>query len=139
MNAIILAAGSGKRIREDVKDLPKSLLMVNGKPIIAYQIQALKQAGINDIIVITGAHSEKFEIVYGFGHREMYRDVADVLNNRKKPPVSFEDAMRTLTLLHGIYRSAELGTWVDLSESNQSVRLGRPDDDISALYHTPVP
>ena len=61
MNAIILAAGSGKRIREDVKDLPKSLLMVNGKPIIAYQIQALKQAGINDIIVITGAHSEKFE------------------------------------------------------------------------------
>jgi len=28
MNAIILAAGSGKRIREDVKDLPKSLLMV---------------------------------------------------------------------------------------------------------------
>ena len=62
MNAIILAAGSGKRIREDVKDLPKSLLMVNGKPIIAYQIQALKQAGINDIIVITGAHSEKFEI-----------------------------------------------------------------------------
>ena len=61
MNAIILAAGSGKRISEDVKDLPKSLLMVNGKPIIAYQIQALKQAGINDIIVITGAHSEKFE------------------------------------------------------------------------------
>ena len=62
MNAIIIAAGSGKRISEDVKDLPKSLLMVNGKPIIAYQIQALKQAGINDIIVITGAHSEKFEI-----------------------------------------------------------------------------
>ena len=62
MNAIILAAGSGKRIVENVKGLPKSLLMVNGKPIIAYQIQALKQAGINDIIVITGAHSEKFEI-----------------------------------------------------------------------------
>ena len=29
MNAIILAAGSGKRIREDVKDLPKSF--ANGK------------------------------------------------------------------------------------------------------------
>ena len=62
MNAIIIAAGSGKRISEDVKDLPKSLLTVNGKPIITYQIQVLKQAGINDIIVITGAHSEKFEI-----------------------------------------------------------------------------
>jgi len=84
-------------------------------------------------------NSEKFEIVYGFGHREMYRDVADVLNNRKKPPVSFEDAMRTLTLLHGIYRSAELGTWIDLSENNQSVRLGRPDKDLSALYLAPEP
>ena len=62
MNAIIIAAGLGKRISEDVKDLPKSLLTVNGKPIIAYQIQALKQAGIEKIIVITGAHSEKFEI-----------------------------------------------------------------------------
>ncbi len=46
MNAIIIAAGLGKRISEDVKDLPKSLLTVNGKPIIAYQIQALKQVGI---------------------------------------------------------------------------------------------
>jgi choline kinase len=62
MNAIIIAAGSGKRISEDAKDLPKSLLMVNGKPIIVHQIQALKQAGIENIIVITGAHSKKFEI-----------------------------------------------------------------------------
>ena len=62
MNAIIIAAGSGKRISEDAKDLPKSLLMVNGKPIIVHQIQALKQVGIENIIVITGAHSKKFEI-----------------------------------------------------------------------------
>ena len=62
MNAIIIAAGSGKRISEDAKDLPKSLLMVNGKPIIVHQIQALKQVGIENIIVITGAHGKKFEI-----------------------------------------------------------------------------
>jgi len=84
-------------------------------------------------------NSEIFETTYGYGHREMYRDIGGVLNNQEAPPVSFEDGMRTLTLLHGIYRSSEIGTWVDLSESNQSVRLGRPDDDISALYHTPVP
>ena len=62
MNAIIIAAGSGQRISKDAKDLPKSLLMVNGKPIIVHQIQALKQVGIENIIVITGAHSKKFEI-----------------------------------------------------------------------------
>jgi len=82
-------------------------------------------------------NSEEFEIVYGYGHREMYRDIARVLNKKESPPVSFEDGMRTLILLHGIYRSAELGTWVELSEENQSARLGQPDDSISALYHTP--
>jgi predicted dehydrogenase len=85
------------------------------------------------------ANSEDFEIIYGYGHREMYRDIADVLNNDDAPPVSFEDGMRTLTLLHGIYRSAELGDWVDISEDNQSGRLGRPDDAISDLYRTPAP
>ena len=62
MNAIIIAAGSGKRISDDVKSTPKSLVNVNGKPIINYQIEALKQTGINEIIIITGKYNEKFTI-----------------------------------------------------------------------------
>ena len=62
MIGIIIAAGSGKRISNNVKDLPKSLLTVNGKPIIDYQIQALKQVGIQDVVVITGQHGNKFEL-----------------------------------------------------------------------------
>ena len=81
MNAIILAAGSGKRISKDVKDLPKSLLTVNGKPIITYQIQALKQAGINDIIVITGIHDEKFEIGNVHYIKDHYYNEHDILGS----------------------------------------------------------
>ena len=81
MNALIIAAGSGKRISEDVKDLPKSLLTVNGKPIIAYQIHALKQAGINDIIVITGAHSEKFKIGNVRYIKDHHYDEHDILGS----------------------------------------------------------
>jgi len=62
MKAIIIAAGSGKRISKDVKDIPKSMVNVNGKPIIDYQLSSLKQAGIDDIYVITGPHSEKFHL-----------------------------------------------------------------------------
>lgn len=62
MNAIIIAAGSGKRISKNVKNVPKSMVLVNGKPIIEYQISVLKQVGIDDIIVITGPHSEKFSL-----------------------------------------------------------------------------
>ncbi len=62
MNAIIIAAGSGKRISDDVKSVPKSMINVNGKPIINFQIEILKKSGINEIFVITGKHHEKFNV-----------------------------------------------------------------------------
>ena len=62
MNAIIIAAGSGKRISESVKNIPKSMVKVNGKPIIEYQLSVLRKVGINEICVITGPYSEKFNI-----------------------------------------------------------------------------
>ena len=64
MKAIIIAAGSGKRISNDVKNIPKSMVTVNGKPIIEYQISTLKEAGIKEIIVITGPYSEKFNLTH---------------------------------------------------------------------------
>tara|TARA_B110000014_G_scaffold55285_1_gene37351 strand:- start:22367 stop:23134 length:768 start_codon:yes stop_codon:yes gene_type:complete len=60
MNAIIIAAGSGKRISNHMKNTPKSLIEINGKSIINYQIDAIKKNGITNIIVITGKYSEKF-------------------------------------------------------------------------------
>ena len=61
MNAIIIAAGSGKRISEDVKDLPKSLLMVNGKPIIVHQIQGkfIPEMSIIDLLFNEGRDGAK--------------------------------------------------------------------------------
>ena len=81
MNAIIIAAGLGKRISEDVKDLPKSLLTVNGKPIIAYQIQALKQVGIKNIVVITGIHDKKFGIENVHYIKDHYYNEHDILGS----------------------------------------------------------
>ena len=62
MNAIIIAAGSGKRISNEVKNTPKSLVKINGKTIIEYQLEILKQAKIEKIFVITGPNSEKFDL-----------------------------------------------------------------------------
>ena len=62
MNAIIIAAGSGRRISNDAKNIPKSMVKVNGKSIIEYQLSVLNKAGINEVYVITGPYSEKFNI-----------------------------------------------------------------------------
>jgi len=62
MNVIIIAAGSGKRIGNDVKNTPKSLVKVNDRPIIEYQLEVLKQVGVKNIFIITGPNSEKFQL-----------------------------------------------------------------------------
>ena len=61
MNAIIIAAGSGKRISNDVRHTPKSLLKVNNKTLLDHQIEALTKVGIENITLIVGPYSEKFD------------------------------------------------------------------------------
>lgn len=63
MKAIILAAGVGSRLKAITKIKPKCMINVSGIPIIAHQINAYIDAGVNDIIVATGY---KNEIVTGY-------------------------------------------------------------------------
>lgn len=58
IKAIILAAGSSKRLRPLTNDKPKCLLKLNGTTILDYQITALKKAGINQILLVIGYKKE---------------------------------------------------------------------------------
>ncbi len=60
--AIILAAGQGSRMNKITSDLPKALIPFLGFPIISYQIRVLRQMGIEDIVIVRGYCSEKFNI-----------------------------------------------------------------------------
>lgn len=58
--ALILAAGYGSRIA-DVTENPKSLLQVNGKPLMDWHFEAWKAAGISNVVVVTGYKREMLE------------------------------------------------------------------------------
>jgi len=58
MQAVILAAGEGKRLRPLTRSMPKALIPVGNKPIIGYVIESLIESGIHDIIVVTGYRKE---------------------------------------------------------------------------------
>ena len=81
MRAILLAAGMGTRLRPLTIDTPKSLISVNGKPMLETQIQFLKEKGIDDIIVVTGYLSEKFEYIKEkYGVKLIHNDKYDIYN-----------------------------------------------------------
>ena len=50
-SAIILAAGLGTRMKEFTKEIPKSLIKVNGKPMIDYAIDILECLKIQNIYI----------------------------------------------------------------------------------------
>lgn len=81
-------------------------------------------------------NSEVFPDVYGFGHKDIYKGVYDSIVNDGKPVIEYEDAMKTIQLLHAIYRSNELGQWVNVAEGLESTLLGQSNEVISNLYRT---
>ena len=77
--------------------------------------------------------------IYGFGHQAMYHNILAFLRDGIDYPVSRQDCVKTLKLLHAFYRSDEAEDWVDVEKGQESLRLGRSNEDISNLYRTPLP
>lgn len=53
MRALILAAGLGTRLRPLTDTVPKPLVSINGKPLLAYHLDHLKSHGITEILINT--------------------------------------------------------------------------------------
>jgi len=49
--ALILAAGRGSRLAPLTDDIPKPLLDIHGKPLIAHQLHWLREAGITKVVI----------------------------------------------------------------------------------------
>jgi dTDP-glucose pyrophosphorylase len=69
MKAVILAAGKGTRMGELTNELPKPMLLVQGKPILEHILEGLIQAGIRDFFIVTGFRAEVIEEYFGNGEK----------------------------------------------------------------------
>lgn len=56
--AVVLAAGKGTRMKTE---LPKVAVPLNGKPLLNHVIDHLKEAGINDIVIVVGYKKEEVQ------------------------------------------------------------------------------
>lgn len=83
LKAIILSAGEGSRMRPLTLTKPKTMLPVAGKPIIQYNIESLRDNGINDILLIVRYKEEIVRNYFGdgsdFGVNISYKTQKDFL------------------------------------------------------------
>ncbi|UTY55778.1 sugar phosphate nucleotidyltransferase [Massilia sp. erpn] len=69
MKAMILAAGKGTRVRPLTYELPKPMIPILGKPVMAYLVEHLAKYGITEIMVNVAHLHEKIEEYFGEGHQ----------------------------------------------------------------------
>src|SRR5262245_8551163 len=69
MKAMILAAGRGERMRPLSDAVPKVLLEVRGKPLIARTIESLARAGVRNIVINHAHLGHLIEEALGDGGR----------------------------------------------------------------------
>jgi D-glycero-alpha-D-manno-heptose 1-phosphate guanylyltransferase len=61
--AIILAVGFGTRLKGVVKDTPKPMADINGKPFLEYLLRFLKRNGISKVVLAVGY---RWKIIYDY-------------------------------------------------------------------------
>lgn len=71
VSAVILAAGKGKRMKSDV---PKVLHKVAGAPLVSHVIDAAREAGIREIVVVVGEKTENLQEILGDGCRYVLQE-----------------------------------------------------------------
>jgi MurNAc alpha-1-phosphate uridylyltransferase len=69
LKALILGAGRGVRMRPLTDHTPKPLLVVRGRPLIEWHLQALARAGVRDVVINTAWLEDRFPAALGDGAR----------------------------------------------------------------------
>lgn len=55
--AIVLSGGKGSRMNSDIH---KQYLLLNGRPVIAYALEAFEKSPVDEIVLVTGAGEEEY-------------------------------------------------------------------------------
>ena len=81
MKAIILAGGKGTRLRDVASNIPKPMVLINGRPFLQYLLDYLHHFRVSDVVLAVGY---KYKVIRDFfGSR--YKDMAIEYSIEKKP------------------------------------------------------
>lgn len=104
--AIILAAGQGRRLLPLTAERPKCLVRIGDRPLLARQLDALLEAGISDITVVTGFRADAVETLLtgsyaGRGVHALFNPFFEVADNLASCWLARERMSGDFLLLNG--------------------------------------
>lgn len=108
MKAMILAAGKGTRVRPLTYELPKPMIPLLGKPVMAYLIEHLAKHDVREVMVNVSYLHEKIQQYFGdgqrFGVHIGYSFEGDISNGQIIPsPVGSAGGMRKIQDFGGFF------------------------------------
>ncbi len=69
MQVAILAGGLGTRLRPVTNGVPKSLIEIEGRTFLEYQLDFLKKSGVTNVVLCVGYLGEQIERYFGDGRK----------------------------------------------------------------------
>jgi mannose-1-phosphate guanylyltransferase len=109
MKAMILAAGKGTRVRPLTYELPKPMIPVLGKPVMAYLIEHLRRYGVTEIMVnVSHLHTkieeyfregEQFGVRIGYSFEGYATEDGDIVSE----PLGSAGGIRRIQELGGFF------------------------------------
>ncbi len=108
MKAMILAAGKGTRVRPLTYELPKPMIPILGKPVMAYLVEHLAKHQVKDVMVNVSYLHEKIQHYFSdgqrFGVNIGYSFEGDISNGEIVPsPVGSAGGMRKIQDFSGFF------------------------------------
>lgn len=134
MKAMVLAAGRGERLRPFTDTVPKPLIEVGGRPLIAWHLAALARAGFRDVVVNLSWLAQKLRTALGDG-----RDFGLTLHYLDEGPVALETGGGILNALPLLGPAPFLVVSADIFTDLDFARLSLEPAALAHLVLVPNP
>ena len=125
MKGVVLAGGTGSRLDPLTRITNKHLLPVHDRPMVLYAIEALREARVDELMIVTGGeHVEDFRRLLGddlaYGNQERAGGIAEALGLAR----DFIAGDRVVVLLaDNVFRGSIAGTVRNFEEQQEGARV----------------
>jgi histidinol-phosphate phosphatase family protein len=126
MKCAILCGGLGTRLGTHAGSIPKALVPVGGRPVIEHLIGNAREAGVTDVILLTGYLGEQIEATVGDGSQlgvraRYYHEETPLGTTGGIKAVEHEWADDFLVLYGDIMLNMDLGRMVAFHKENRAL------------------